>query len=176
MSARLFYFTSQFINSQKKLFAIPNSVLRNKRMEDESAPSLIFVNIPDTHVGTMIYRLENFIGRVSDIYEDTDGNKYVQFVYWYDNDFTRLLRSELIIAEEMNKFILPGENRKTVSLHEEDIYYKYEFIIEKINISNTLCTRLSREKYELYEKSASDYEASQGRDYKYSRYVATMTN
>jgi len=100
-------FKSRFVNSQKTLFGVSDS--ERGKMDKFKCPTLFISGVsPDDTRERMVKVFEEFVGEVSVFSfvkrEDSDiRDAVVHFLFWYDDVFTRTLRSELIMANEHNK-------------------------------------------------------------------------
>ena len=156
-------FQSQFINIKKTVFAISNEEILQERMEEPPISLVITDSSSRIGPGFIIYKFQQFIGRISCLWEDLNtGRTVVKFDYWYKNAFTRLLRAELIVAQQLNQYIV-GENkmdRFRTHLFEEstDSY----FTVEKTDMDPAQCPDMSRERFDADVAYHNAYEKRMG--------------
>ena len=110
-------FKSQFVNSQKTLFGVSDS--ERGKMDKFKCLTLFIEGLSPLETSErMVKLLGEFVGEVSIFSfikrEDSDiRDAVVRFLFWYDDVFTRTLRSELIMANEHNKH---WQNQEVVTL------------------------------------------------------------
>jgi len=134
-------FVSKFINNQKTFYAL-EPVKDNKtyiELDKNDWRSIFIMNPPDADdLPYVIRQLEKYIGKVYRTeylwtIREQQVILVIKFKKWYDSEFTRNLRSELIINQEINKNVYK-KNFINISLD----FGKYDFEL-------LLCKRKSKE-------------------------------
>ena len=101
-------FVSKFINKQKTFYAL-NVNKTNMVLEKNDWRSIFIMNPPTPEeLPNVISQLEKYIGKVyrtEYMWTIREQNVIlaIKFKKWYDDEFTRALRSELIVLQEINK-------------------------------------------------------------------------
>lgn len=101
-------FVSKFINNQKTFYAL-NVNKTNMILEKNDWRSIFIMNPPTPEeLPNVISQLEKYIGKVyrtEYMWTIREQNVIlaIKFKKWYNDEFTRALRSELIVLQEINK-------------------------------------------------------------------------
>lgn len=101
-------FVSKFINKQKTFYAL-NVNKTNMVLEKNDWRSIFIMNPPTPEeLPNVISQLEKYIGKVyrtEYMWTIREQNVIlaIKFKKWYNDEFTRALRSELIVLQEINK-------------------------------------------------------------------------
>jgi hypothetical protein len=159
----MFHFTSQFINPQKTSFAVSNVEVSQKRMT-EKPPMLRIAKLDlAASIDFIQHKMETYIGKILTIYDDMDtGDTYVDFDYWYDNSFNRFLLSELIIAEQFNKYsATPSENVSINIIHPIGVN-NFEFKLQKASMDVLINPNISSQRWFDMIRMITEYEIKLG--------------
>ena len=159
----MFKFTSQFINPQKTSFAVSNQDVFQKRMDQDP----IMLRIAKIDLGGSIdfihYKMETYIGKILGIYDDMDtGDIYVEFCYWYDNSFNQLLLSELIIAEQLNKYAANPSDNITVDITNSIDNHNFDFKIQKATMFDLVKPNITSQRWTNMIRMTREYESKMG--------------
>jgi len=123
----LFQFQSRFLCPQKSVFAPSlreTDTARRTKLADPPLTLLLTDLDPTMSMTLLVNICEEYIGRVNYVHTslDTHGvsehgcNMLVQFAYWYHNPFTQRLKSELIIANEHNRYVASNVYASAIDL------------------------------------------------------------
>jgi hypothetical protein len=159
----MFHFTSQFINPQKTSFAVSNVEVSQKRMT-EKPPMLRIAKLDlAASIDFIQHKMETYIGKILTIYDDMDtGDTYVDFDYWYDNSFNRFLLSELIVAEQFNKYsATPSENVSINIIHPIGVN-NFEFKLQKASMDVLINPNISSQRWFDMIRMITEYEIKLG--------------
>ena len=107
--------------------------------------------------------METYIGKILTIYDDMDtGDTYVDFDYWYDNSFNRFLLSELIVAEQFNKYsATPSENVSINIIHSIGVN-NLEFKLQKASMDVLINPNISSQRWFNMIRIITEYETKLG--------------
>ena len=159
----MFHFTSQFINPRKTSFAVSNVEVSQKRMT-EKPPMLRIAKLDlAASIDFIQHKMETYIGKILTIYDDKDtGDTYVDFDYWYDNSFNRFLLSELIVAEQFNKYsATPSENVSINIIHSIGVN-NFEFKLQKASMDVLINPNISSQRWFDMIHMITEYEIKLG--------------
>jgi hypothetical protein len=159
----MFKFTSQFINPQKTSFAVSNEEVFQKRMDEDP----IMLRIAKIDLGASIdfihYKIETYIGKIFGMHDDMDtGDIYVEFCYWYDNSFNQLLLSELIIAEQFNKYAANPSDNISVDIINTIDTHNFKLKLQKATIFDLIKPNITSERWINMIHMTRDYESKMG--------------
>ena len=159
----MFHFTSQFINPQKTSFAVANFEVSQKRMT-EKPPMLRIAKLEHAACFDFIHhKMETYIGKVFAIYDDMDtGDTYVEFDYWYDNSFNRFLLSELIVAEQFNKYAATPSDNVSINIIHPIGVKNFEFKLQKATMSVLSNPNISSQRWFDMIRMITEYETKLG--------------
>jgi len=176
----MFHFTSQFINPQKTSFAVSNNEVSQKRMTEKPPMLRIFKGTPpmftvmkyleyhgccDTAImiDFIHHKMETYIGKVFAIYDDMDtGDTYVEFDYWYDNSFNRFLLSELIVAEQFNKYAATPSDNVSINIIHPIGVNNFEFKLQKATMDVLINPNISSQRWFDMIRIITEYETKLG--------------
>lgn len=188
-----FKISSKWVNPNKTLFAPLNTETVQSRIYEKVIPCItVLGGGQSSNVGTdyITFVFEKYIGRVSCVYNefieidnvidnvnDLDSmtitmNHIVQFDYWYDNAFTRLLRAEatLSICHQDLLALMPEPVKLVESKSYHDHFDDISTVFNVVLINPTdLISKLvlypdsiSREKYDRDVEITAEYELKTG--------------